>query len=202
MSNTAVELGMPYLDAVDDPVAKQFVAAVQANNHLLSEDLARYKDQLVILDGNPANLSSPRILFCGKDTLASQEFSFEHRPSAKPLPCVFSTRYQSITSSGYLNSIHNNQIIIEYIECDDAVLGQHFPVSYVRAVAPITNGHGAWFIGVYSFRHRPAQYPKASSGAERLRPGRNQENTNLHMPYLPAVFSKPARQHNMLYTPT
>jgi len=149
---------------------------------MISENLGRFSEQLVILDGNPATLDSPRILFGGGDTLASNEFDLDWPKTPVSPQSVFSDTYRQLTSTGYKDCITQTNVVVEHIDCHDAMANVHRPVSYSRIVFPVTNGLGAWFIGVYAFNSQSARYPKVFEAAGRSLPDHILKNTNLHMP--------------------
>ncbi|WP_298958438.1 hypothetical protein [uncultured Roseibium sp.] len=189
MKNHATRLDLDFLATADDPIAKHLISDCIRRDYLIDEKLGRYSERLVLLDGNPLTLDSPRILFGGSETLASTEFGFDWPKTPVSPGSVFSDTYRRLTAEGYKDCINYTQVVVEHIECRDAMATDDRPVSYSRAVFPITNGQGAWFIGVYSFNSRLARYPTAFEEAERHRQDRILRNTNLHKPYLPVATS-------------
>jgi len=183
MRNAANRLSLSFLDSNGDQTARNLVSGCLRNDFLLTPEIGRFSEQLVLLDGNPLTLNSPRILWGGSETLASTEFEFDWPRTPISPKSVFSSTYRQITAAGYQDCIHQTKVVIEHIECVNAVVDGSLPVSYVRALIPITNGQGAWFIGVYSFNPQIGQYPKASAKAERFRRACTPRNTSLHMPY-------------------
>ncbi len=190
MTNSVTRLDLSFLSSSNDPTAKSIVSECIRNDFLLCEEMGKYSEQLVLLDGNPSRLLSPQILWGGSQSLASAQFNFDWPRTPVSPRSVFSETYRQIVAGGYCDCINQTSVIIEHIECDDTVLVGRLPVSYVRALIPITNGQGAWFIGVYSFKPSPGRYPKASSKAEQFRQACIPGSTNLHMPCSPAVFPR------------
>ncbi|QFT31782.1 hypothetical protein FIV00_14920 [Labrenzia sp. THAF82] len=189
MRNNATRLDLTYLSTVDDPIVKDLISDCIRSDFVIDEKLGRYSEHLVWLDGNPLTLDSPKILFGGSETLASTEFGFDWPKTPVSPGSVFSDTYRRLTAEGYRDCINYTQVVVEHIECRDAMATDNRPVSYSRAVFPITNGQGAWFMGVYAFNSQAARYPRAFEGAGRSRQGHSPRNTNLHMPYLPVATS-------------
>jgi len=190
MRNAANRLDLSFLETGGDQIARDLVSVCLRNEFILSPEIGHFSDRLVLLDGNPQTLNSPKILWGGSETLASTEFEFDWPRTPISPQSVFSDTYRQITAGGYRDCINQTSVIIEHIECADAVINDSLPVSYVRALVPITNAQGAWFIGVYSFKPQLGQYPKASVEAERFRLACTPKSTSLHMPYSPAASPK------------
>jgi len=183
MTDNLERLDLTYIETVDDPIAKHLVSSCIRNNFQLSEEFGTFAENLVILDGSPITLASPKILFGGRNTLASTEFEINWPKEVVTPSTLFSSNYRELAAHGYRDCMTSKEVVVEHIECENSTLAGQLPVNYKRVLIPQTNGLGAWFIACYAFGSSRARYPMASELSVRFQSARILENTNLHTPY-------------------